>query len=138
MKITFSSQRFPSAFHVLYFRESISILSFSSFVSYLLWFLIIDEIFVWPFSLEWIEPFWRQTSKILIETSERVMRDRNFLNLLTGFKLRPNSLVQSYSFSRLSRVTRCNLIHIYLCKFISFSYSTILVLRVAILFPRPV
>ena len=67
-----------------------------------------------------------------------VMRNRNFLNLLTGFKLGPNSLVQSYSFSRLSPVIRCNLIHIYLCKFISFSYSTILVLRVAILFPRPV
>lgn len=136
MKITFSSQRFPSAFHVLYFREFISILSFSSFVSYLLWFLIIDEIFLWPFSLEWPEPFWRQTWKILLESS--VMRDRNFLNLLTGFKLRPNSLVQYYSFSRLSRVIRCNLIHIYLCKFISFSYSTILVLRVAILFPKPV
>ena len=59
-----------------------------------------------------------------------VMRNRNFLNLLTGFKLRPNSLVQSYSFSRLSPVIRCNLIHIYLC--------TVLVLRVAILFPKPV
>ena len=58
------------------------------------------------------------------------MRNRSFLNLLTGFKLRPNSLVQSYSFSRLSPVIRCNLIHIYLC--------TILVLRVAILFPKPV
>lgn len=88
--------------------------------------------------LAWVTWALLETNMKNTNSESSVMRNRNFLNLLTGFKLGPNSLVQSYSFSRLSPVIRCNLIHIYLCKFISFSYSTILVLRVAILFPKPV